>query len=352
MAATDKSNMTGGQIQEALDFLIYHALEPIVLNSDVFNVQLVHLLSRAASNKKRKLSALPREIFLTRMCNALATSDREERMELIRGAKIERSFVHMFIVGWLYATSKYQDSYIRWLSCSDSVERGNLNKRLRVIEKDIGMGRDTLFQQIDVVKTYIDLAYEFRNSIVVNYVKHAYKQSKAYRESKPEAQRANINLRDLSQNLLVAVTKAVDKYDCSKGALTSYVNFWLLNAMTGAHPQHGHEYGVAYTLPQNMKKGMARGEHLEQGVNYSVSLDTVFGEDGSPLSDRIQGTEGVDKAIEKSEEMDVVLFLIKKADKRGIARLYLDLDEYISRPEKLLMKKTMREQLGIKTSAI
>lgn len=346
MDAKGKSNMTGGQIQEALDFLIYHALEPIVLNSDVFNIQLVHLLSRAASNRKRKLSAMPREAFLTRLCNALVTTDREERMELIRGAKIERSFVHMFIVGWLTETASYVDTYISWLACSNTTERQALDRRLQAVERGIGMSRELLFPQIDVVKTYLDMAYEFRNSIVVNYVRHSYKQAKAYRDSKPEAQRKTVNLSDLSQNLLVAVTKAVDKYDCSKGALTSYVNFWLLNAMTGTHPQHGHEYGVAYTLPQNLKKSLAKGERLEQGVNYSVSLDTIFGEDGSPLSDRVPGTEGVDKSIEHNQEMDVVLALIKKADPKGIARLYLDLDEYITSREKRVMKKTMLDQLG------
>lgn len=340
--------MTGGQIQEALDFLIYHALEPIVLHSDVFNVQLVHLLSRAAQNRKRKLSAMPREAFLTRVCNALVTSDREERMELIRGAKIERSFVHMFIVGWLTETASYVDTYIKWIACAGTVERNTLDKRLRVIEDNIGMSREMLFPQIDVVKTYLSMAYEFRNTIVVNYVRHAYKQARAFRESKQDAQKKTVNLKDLSQNLLVAVTKAVDKYDCSKGALTSYVNFWLLNAMTGTHPQHGHEYGVAYTIPQNLKKGMARGEHLEQGVNYSVSLDSVFGEDGSPLSDRIPGMDGVDKSIEQNQEVDVILSLIKCADPKGIARLYLDLDEHITRKEQKVMRRTMRDQLGIR----
>lgn len=347
MDAKGKSNMTGGQIQEALDFLIYHALEPIVLNSDVFNIQLVHLLGRAASNRKRKLSAMQREAFLTRLCNALVTQDREERMELIRGAKIERSFVHVFIVGWLNETGSYADNYMKWISCSNPTERQSLDRRLTVVEFNLGMDRSTLFPQIDIVRSYLDMAYEFRNMIVVNYVRHAYKQAKAFRESKPDMQKSTVSVQDLSQNLLVAVTKAVDKYDCSLGALTSYVNFWLLNAMTGTHPQHGHEYGVAYTIPQNLKKSLARGEHLEQGVNFSVSLDTVFGEDGSPLSDRLPGTEGVDKSIEKTQEMDLTLALIKSADPKGIARLYLDLDEHITGREKKIMKKTMRDQLGL-----
>ena len=347
MEAKGKSNMTGGQIQEALDFLIYHALEPIVLNSEVFNIQLVHLLSRSAVNRKRKLSALPREAFLTRLCNALIVDDREERMELIRGAKIERSFVHMFIVGWLNETATYVDTYVKWLACSETTERQSLNNRLRVIEESLGMSRDKLFAQIDAVKTYVEMAYEFRNTVVINYVKHAYKQAKAFKESKAGEQKNNVNLSDLSQNLLVAVTKAVDKYDCSKGALTSYVNFWLLNAMTGTHPQHGHEYGVAYTIPQNLKKSMARGEHLEQGVNYSISLDSLFGEDGSSLGDRLLGTEGTDRTIEEQQELGMVLALIKRADPRGIARLYLDLDEHITEHEKRVMQKTMRDQLGI-----
>lgn len=341
----DTSNLTGGQIQEALDFLIYKGLEPIIRYSQVFDIQVTHLLSVAATNKKRKISALDREEFITRLCNALITSDSDRKLELLSKAKIERGFVYSFLVNFLKETEGYIDLYTSYLTCPDTHDRQVLDMRLKAIERTVGFTRDHLFPTINICKNYVDLAYAFRNSIVEQYLKHGYKQTHAFCKQKT----GNYDFKDVYQSLMAAITKAIDKYDSSLGALTSYINYWILNAQSYSNANYGHEYGIAYTIPQSQKRNI-QGIEAQQ-VNFSVSLDAALTdsdseEGGTDLKRFLVGSSGVDEQIEKTQESDILLYLMKSADPTGIARLYLDIDEYISRKEKVRMLRTMKKQLG------
>lgn len=340
----DKNNpadsLTGGQIQEILDYVILEALTPIILTSDVFDIQLIYLLSLTTRNRKRKISALPREEFISLVSQALIIDDRSKKIELIAKAKIERSFLYNFVVNFLKETEGYRDLYQRYL-VADRHEHASLNLRLNAIEANVGASRDRLFPAINTCTDYLELTYEFRNSIVSNYVKFAYKQAMNFCDMKGP----NYDFKDVFQNFLTAITKAVDKYDCSKGALTSYIQFWLLNAQT-ADSSHGHEYGIAYTLPQLQKKNLACNTGGGE-VNFSVSMDKLTGKDNEEsggLQDYIVGSEGVDREVELKQELDLVRYFAKCADIRGLARLYLEIDEVFSTKELVKMAQTMQKQ--------
>lgn len=339
-----KHNLTGGQIQEVLDFFIYESLRPLLKSSDIFDIQLMYLLTNTACNKKRKLSALPREQFFTTACNALITTDPDRKHELVSQAKIERSFVYNFIVNFLKAVESYKDVYVEFLTSSDFQKRKYFDRQLAVIEKSVSIPRSHLFPLINICTEHLEHMYRFRNRIVGQYLRHAYKQAISFCKQKGE----NFDFEDVYQNLLAAITKAVDKYDSSKGAITSYINFWILNAQTYSNSNHGHEYGIAYTIPQMQKKQIAGNGASPVQVNFSVSLDKLVGPSGSEeqgeLHDFVIGSEGVDKEIESKDALNTMLYLAKKADKTGIGRLYLDLDEFFSNRELERMRSTMIRQ--------
>lgn len=338
MSKGASSNLTGGQIQQVLDYYIYEALKPIVLCSNVFDVQIIHILSIVAKNRKRKLSALEREEFISKLCGVLVQKDRVEKHKLLSLCKIERGFVYNFIVSLLEQTKGYEEIYMNYLICRDVNERQRLNQRLAAIEQMVGFGRGSLYPALSTIKANLNLMYTFRNSIVKQYIKHSFKKAVEYRKMKAGT---DISLRDLHQNLLTAIVKSIDKYDCSKGALTSYVNFWILNAMTYANPMHGHEYGVAYTIPQMQKKNIVNGKGSGE-VNIGVSLDQVVteGDDGE-LIDLIEGSESVEDVLVRNAEESNLLYLIKLADRNGIFRLWNDIDEYMSANEKNRMLRSM-----------
>jgi len=334
-------SLTGGQIQEVLDRILYWGLDPIVRHSSVFDVQLVHLLSVASTNRKRKISALSREAFINKICTALVTTDIELKIECISSAKLERGFVYNFLVNFLNTADGYLDLYTQYLTCPKHLEKVTLDKRLASIESALNFSRADLFPVLNRCRKYVDLAYEFRNQIVSQYIKHAYKQAHVYCKQKGK----NFDFDDVYQSLMTAITKALDKYDSSKGALTSYVNYWVLNALTYANAQYGHEYGVAYLIPQTHKKSM-QGTKAAQ-VNFSVSLNSMLDSDSeASFGDILVSPTNLESDYIASKEAEDIAYLVKSADPFGLARLYLDLTEYISVKEKARMVKVMKRQLG------
>jgi DNA-directed RNA polymerase sigma subunit (sigma70/sigma32) len=338
---SDTHNLTGGQIQEVLDFLIYQGLEPIIRHSTVFDIQLIHLLSVASTNKKRKISALERGVFLNHICTALTTSDLELKLESVKSAKIERGFLYNFLINFIEMADGYQTLYAEFLTCAQHTKKKALDKRLAAIERTLCFHRADLFQVLARCRKYVDLAYEFRNSIVEQYIKHAYKQAHAFCKQKGK----NFDFNEVYQSLMAAITKAIDKYDSSKGALTSYVNYWILNSLSYAGSDYGHEYGIAYVIPK-MQKNLIQGTKAAQ-VNFSVSLNAMLSSDPeTAFGDLLVGSESVESEVLDRRDSDDQAYLIKCADKLGLARLYLDLTEYISHKEKVRMAKTMKRQLG------
>lgn len=335
-------NLTGGQVQFVLDNCIYNSLAPLVKSSDVFDIQIVYLLGITARNRKRKLSALPREEFITSLCQCLITEDREKKIHILTNSKIERGFVYNFVVNFLKEVDGYNDLYRKFLF-SKGNERVMLDMRLKAVEQNVGSTRSSLFPAINIASDYLELAYEFRNAIVSNYLRQAYKTARSFCLMKGP----NFEFKDVVQNFLAAITKAVDKYDSSKGALTSYINWWLLNAQSCSNNDFGYEYGIAYTIPQLQRKAMAQGKG-EGDVNFSVSLDSLPGpNDGDTAvgaQEYLEGCSGVDIRIEEEQEMQRIRYLAKCADIGSLARLYLDIDEIFSRKEMKKMRQTMLEQ--------
>lgn len=336
-------NLSGGQIQEVLDFLIIESLAPIVKNSSIFDAQICYLLSLVTRNRKRKISALDRETLISMLCSYIETNDYEKKILILTTAKIERGFFYTFVVNFLQEVNGYTDLYQKWVCEADDAEHERLGMRLTVIEQSVGVTRDKLFPTINICSDWLELAYEFRNSIISNYIRHAYKHAKAFCANKSR----NFDFNDVHQNLLTAVTKAIDKYDSSKGAVTSYINFWLLNAMT-SNLEHGHEYGIAYSIPYTQRRALVNGTSME--VNFSVSLEqqlTSDREDGGPtVLSHLVGSTGADVGLEQQQEMDLIRYLAKHADIRGMARLYQGIDEYFSpKEEQQMLQNMIREGL-------
>lgn len=338
------ANLTGGQIQEVLDFLIVESLSPIIKNSNIFDAQVCYLLSLVTRNRKRKVSALDRDTLSAMLCNYIASNDCDQKINILTNAKIERGFFYAFVVNFLKEVEGYTETYQRFITERDSAEHDRMLGKLNSVEKSVGISRDKLLPTINMCQDFLELTYEFRNGIISNYIRHAYKHAKAYCSNKNR----NFDFNDVHQNLLTAVTKAVDKYDSSKGAMTSYINFWILNAMT-SNLEHGHEYGIAYTIPHTQRKALVDGVSTE--VNFSVSLEqqiTSDGEEGNgnTVLSHMVGDQGADVTLENRQELDMVRYLSKHADIRGIARLYMDIDEFFSDKEKERMRLNMLEQLG------
>ena len=332
-------NMTGEQIQKIMDMFLYKALEPIMLASDVFDSQISIILTVVATNRKRKLSALSRESLIENLCACLASTDRQAKFERFKSCRVERSFVHGFIRNFLHQNKGFMELYSQYLG-GDKEARIALENMAYVNAETT---RTRMWQIVQQSSAYLERFYAFRSQILDNYLKHSSVQAKAYISASTGSQ---LDFLDLRQSILKATIVALDKYDSSKGALTTYINWWVLNAQTCSSE---HEYGVAYTVPQSQKRKLA--ERTSAEVNFSVSFDALLkGDEDDQRNLHGSLTDGytLDGDLEKSQELKIIQRLVKEVDNSGIARLVLDIGEVFTSKELRIMQDHMREEARAK----
>lgn len=332
-------NLTGDQIQDVMDTLLYKALEPIVLYTDIFDNQLAHLLETITRNKKRKLTLLSREVATDVIVKVLISTDKIEKFRLIRTLGLERSYVHIFIKKFIDLKSQaFFDAYFAFTtSSSDKRERYRLY--LDQCVADIGTSsRSELFICLSRSKECLELYYKFVASIVREYDKLCVTSAKKHCDINSNN---HFDFNDVKQGLMHNVVLAINKYNAEKGALTSHIKWWLFNAQTCNTGDH--EYNIAFTVPQGQKKKMATGGSDGQ-LNFSVSLDELIENEeseGNSLHSLLCSDFNIEKHVENSKSVDHIKRLSKFADPEGLARLSLDIGEFFSPKEKRKMQRVM-----------
>jgi hypothetical protein len=329
-------NLTGEQIQQILDLFLYKAMEPVVLNSDVFDDQVSYILGLISTNRKRKPSSLPREKVINLLCTYLATEDRAEKYRILRIAHIERCFLHVFLSKFLKEFAGFLPMYRRMMLEHKPIV---LRKQLDARANAISCTRHEIYRILTVSYDYIGSFYKCRSWVLDHYVKHASRQAKIHINSG----KGKFDFFDVRQSILKSILLALDKYDSSKGALTSYINWWIFNAQTCNISEH--EYGVAYTIPQIYRRKIACKD-LDT-VNYSISMDDVGGENDKNLHSIVSDKQDISRDFEQYEETAIVCYLAKCVDTMGLARLVLDVGEHFSESERMQMSRQTREELGI-----
>jgi hypothetical protein len=330
-------NLTGEQIQKVMDMLLYKALEPIMLYSNVFDSQVSYVLSIVTRNRKRKLSSVPREELVESLATVLTHPDPAYKFKTFRECRIERSFIHCFIKRFLELNQDFLPTYHRFL-----IEPNAENKAAVDNMAYIGSGCDKradMYRMVTQASAYLNKFYAFRSATLDNYLRHSSTQAKA---RITQTQNNQLDFHDLKQSILKAMVVALDKYDSSKGALTTYINWWVLNAQTCSSD---HEYGVAYTVPQSQKRKLAEGRSTE--VNFSVSLDALKkpGEDDERnLYASLSDGHHMDDDFDRLESQQLVQLLAKEVDRNGVARLTLDIGEFFTREERELMRAHTLEE--------
>lgn len=333
-------NLTGEQIQIILDLFLYKALEPIVVNSTLFDNQVVYLLNLTTGNRKRKISSIERETVIELLASYLVTPNRREKFEIIKSARIERSFIHTFISRFMANNDTFLREYREFMRMKNA--RGVADDLDAQARQAGCTDRHAMYKIVSLVPGYLRNFYNYREVIVQHYVKMASKQASAYIESNPSM---NYDFMDVRQNILKSVLVGIDKYNSDRGALTGYINWWVLNALTCGTDEH--EYGIAYTIPQTQRKKLATGSSGE--VNFSVSLDRMATDDEESeknLHNTLSTDEQIEEDIQRDESDDVVRYLVKSVDYRGVARLTHDIGEFFSKEEINQMNEQMFKEFG------
>lgn len=316
-------NLTGGQIQEVMDNLLYAALEPIIKNTRIFDTQLIYLLSVVVRNKKRKISAISRERLIDMLTKAILEENPEHKLVLIRKLHLERSFISVFITRFI---EKYRapffSLYVDYMN--DSANRASYKQKMQPYVQACGcLNQSDLFLAITKSSYALEKYKNYFSKIVSQFYKLCYIMAKNLLDSNPN----NYDLHDVIQNLNRKVVIALNKYDSNNGALTSYIKWWLYNSVTCGSSEH--EYGIAYTIPQ--------GHKTKNVVNFSISLDAKLSnsdDDDLELSDIVaSSTTEISEDVASSDILTRIGLVAKSADPFGIARLTLDIPEVFTEAE-------------------
>jgi hypothetical protein len=334
-----EKNLTGEQIQQVLDVFLYKALEPIVLYSNVFDHQVSYILSIVSSNRKRKVSSLDREVIIDLLCSYLFERDGVEKFELLRKARIQRSFIHMFISRFIQKFSDYMETYSEFLLAKGQ-RRKDLRESLNGIAQLAGCAnRQELYVILTLSTAYIRQFYAYRSSVCEKYLKQSSIDAKDYISTNG----VTSDFHDVRQTILKAILVAIDKYDSDRGAFTSYLKCWIRNALTSKTVEH--EYGIAYTVPQAQRQKIA--QHATGYLNYSVSLDELS--DDSETTKSLHSVIGDETDhsddISRVQETMLIRRIAKLADIRGCARLHLDIGEVFSESELNKMREQTKREI-------
>lgn len=313
------SNLTGGQIQNILDHLLYSALEPIITHTEFLDEVLPAILVNIIKDKRRKISTLPFEVSVTMLSNCLLlkNDDRVEIFDTIRNLKIERNL-------WSNQIKKFLQQRKHYMSIVGFPMTRKSVREKRRIERMCKLQDGDLFVLFNRVHSYYAYYNEFRKKIITQYINMAYQYANLYSRDASQS----INPDDLAQSLLAATAKALDKYDSGKGALTSYIKYWLFNAKTSMGSTFT-DTNIAFDVPTALRTKIAKGE---TGVmNFAISLSHI------PDSLDLPEVETPEQMMARITERERILRIIKAGDVHGIYRLTHQIDEIFSEEEYRMM---------------
>lgn len=298
-----KKNYSSSQYIEVIDTMIANGISPIIESTDFVDMFVSGILHHSVENSRRKLSTTERFEFLSNCMLFLATPTHRKTSLYMR-LHIERNISRLIMEKFVESMCGYEQ--LCMLEALGKATKQDIHKRLAIEHKVKSNNTLDLACVYKTVKYWLAQYNEFKAEVLHKYSRFVTGQAQKYYASNKSA----IELNDLIQNYILYASKAIDKFDQNQGTLTSHIINWLSHArnITAVN-----ENGTAFVLPTaKRREGLIN--------NLAVSID----------DDDVQGISIEDNKVEVNSEIDRVRKLAKLADPLGLARLSLDIEEYLS----------------------
>lgn len=325
-------NLTGGQIQQILDKLLYDSIY-LLAPFGILDQQLTTILSSLVLDKRRKISSADYDLSIDMLCR-LVMGVEEDIFSTIKKLKLERTLYIKLISNFLMMVEEqdYPKFYSQWIRVSAKManptrrlqlKEAQLNQKLLEIEKHVKIDRLHLFMVYQNVKFNMVNFHQFKSTILSQFINLAHK----YTSTQIKHKNKSLNYDDLFQNIVAAVSKAIDKYDSSKGALTSYIKYWIINAQ---NQNNSHIEGQAYEITYNQRQKVAKKETLD--LNFSTSLSDAHRNSAVDY-------DSPETLVEDLDAKARITALIKHADPKSVFRLSSNIEEFLTDEERKMMRK-------------
>jgi len=315
-------NYNSRQLIDTHDNIIMRYISPIIENTDYIDIYFAELIAWLAGGRNRKISREPTNTLLLRLALFLIETDKKRKILLFKKCKLERSIPHYITSDFLEDSNSYIKIMTNLTKEKDILKRSLLLEKKGFIEQRCS-AFGNLWTAYLAVRFWHNESIQFKNMLIEKYMRHIVNKAGKYYRAKSH----RLDLDDIIQNFSLAASKAIDKFDSRKGTLTSYIELWMRQAES--YSFDSHEYGIAFSIPSNKKKGAALDS---KNVNIYV-----------PLEEKEIGTisteEDVEEHVERLDEIDKIRELAKYADPIGIARIELGIQEILSNKELTQLKE-------------
>lgn len=229
------------QLFGALDDALALALEPLIQSTNVVNAQVVQLLNFQNTYKKRRVSTrFTWSECMTRMIQYL----EKPSIESFQNIHMDRGYAIAIIDEFLDTVDGYEEIY--WKSFTNQRKYfTEWGLRLSQYHQAVGLRDRDMIQLVSHVHYGRNCISALKDRVLADYSLYICKC--AHRDRK--SLNVPIDIDDLIQNYYLAMNKAIDHFDISKGAFKSYLDIWLKKFLHNGH----HFYGSAYAVPSGVE---------------------------------------------------------------------------------------------------
>lgn len=329
-----QENLSSEQIANTLDTLLFRALRPVVLYTNHLEQTLAELLPFIVSNARRKFSNKPQEVLIDTVFSVIVGTNKKAKLKLLRELRLERT-VYFNCFNSLEAIYKaYMQIVVAYINTpinKDTIKiRYSYQQQISSIERRIGLHADCNLQSVvNKALFWRDSTLEFKGMIMEKFIRLAHVNA-----AKAAASTSlDIDKTDLFKDLVLSTSKAIDKYNPEKGALTSYIMWWFMDAKTPSNPHNSHEYGVSFHIPSAQRKTALANNTLTVS-NLSSSLD------GTSVKEVMDNEEDVLTRLIHQEDSVRSSNLAAKSDRNRLAVLLHDIRYVLSAEEIQALKDT------------
>lgn len=313
-------NYSSYELLTTLDTLLIYAITPILENTRYVERSLSLLSGWYVNAARRKIASLDtKDEFNTIAAQLIIAQNLPDRKLLWQKLRLERTITFWMLHDWLRIMQPWVKA--RTLNDYDAMHSS--------CRKGCFISYDHVFTTIQTVDYWLNAAVNFKQQIMEKYMRLVMLEATSYASfQKKNNPHLNIQLDDVAQNFVLALSKAIDKCDANRGTLTSYIKTWLKDARNTT--SFSHEYGVAYSIPTGKKRDIAR--HTSSINNISISLD-------SDEAQEMPSSFDTEASAVSSHVVNRVRRLAKAADPLGLGRAALQITEVLSPDELTLLKQ-------------
>lgn len=251
-------NLSSKQIITILNLLLNTAVQPLFEHCQLMRQLILQAMLQTQLDHRRKISVHNKNNTAGLIIYAIVNHDFTalKMCELDRGILFKATTMVYTLLQ--QAVELEQQLILKPKNVELILQQENLAKRL-------GTNVNLLTPLARWIELYYNLYLQFKELIIAKYIKFAWQEANRARALTG----LHVDIKELFKNYLLAYSRAIDKCDANQGTLTHYIQQWMMSARSS--PEHSHQYGEAYAIPANIRKGM-ENKNI-QLTNMSVSMD-------------------------------------------------------------------------------